>query len=89
MSHWFGPSATGRTRENAASVAISLTQEIGDGIPKAVSKLCLHWLKTARMGRYASLEFDNVFEEISWDGIRLDLDQLKEWLTRYVISEPQ
>jgi hypothetical protein len=38
-------------------------------------------------GRSAELEYDESFEELHWDGIRIDLGQLKESLTRHIRSE--
>jgi hypothetical protein len=67
---------------------INCTNAMGEGVLKAVAKLYLNGFRTARLGRNADLEYDESFEELYWNGIRIDIGQLKEWLTRHIISEP-
>jgi hypothetical protein len=67
---------------------VNLTNRMGEGVSKTMSKLYHRWFKTARLGRDASLELDYEYVEFSWNGIRLDIDQLKEWLVRHIISKP-
>jgi hypothetical protein len=66
---------------------VNCTNAMGDGVSKTVAKLYLNWFKTARSGRNADQEYDESFEELYWNGIRIDIGQLKEWITRYIVSE--
>jgi hypothetical protein len=57
------------------------------GLSVEVSKLHPCWFKTACLGRDSLLEIDEELNEYSWNGIRLDVEQLKEWLVRRTIRE--
>jgi hypothetical protein len=67
---------------------INIAKTTGEGVSKTVSKFHLDCFKTARLGRDAGLELDDEYVEFSWNSIRLDLDQLKEWPVHHMISEP-
>jgi hypothetical protein len=67
---------------------INQMNQIGEGISKEVSKPYLCWFRTACLDRDASLEFDDESGEVEWNGIRLDVDQMKEWIIRRIINEP-
>jgi hypothetical protein len=60
----------------------------GDGLSREVSKMYLCWFRTACLNRDAALEFDDLTGQIAWDGIRLDVEQLTEWITQRIIREP-
>jgi hypothetical protein len=75
-------------REEIWRKLVNLTNTLGEGISKTFARLYLNWFRRARLGRSADLEYDESLEELYWNGIRIDIGQLKECLTRHIISEP-
>jgi hypothetical protein len=67
---------------------IKQTQYMGEGISKEVSKLYLCWSRTACLNRDATLEFDDESGDVGWNGIQLDVNQMKEWVVQRIIREP-
>jgi hypothetical protein len=67
---------------------IKQMQYIGEGISKEVSKLYLCWFRTACLNRDATLEFDDESGDMGWNGIQLDVNQMKDWVVQRIIREP-
>jgi hypothetical protein len=67
---------------------IKLEDVTGVGLSKAVSHLYASWFKRVRETRDAVLEVDdNEWEIITWRGIRIDLEQLKNWVIKRIEAE--
>jgi hypothetical protein len=61
---------------------------LGKRISQTCPHLYLKWFKAARLrGRELEAE-DEEYEQIFWRGVKINLEQLKDWVVRHIESEP-